>query len=238
MSNSLDARNTPEALVGDMPVFAALSAIKEEAENPLHDTDPEKQHERMVTLFEDAVAAVLYTMVGDQSLPEPTRKALRNKMLANDQVRFKAERIKARKSALAAVNPKEAKKKAKMAKRTRKLQASELTDPITTGDDESTEDDTPKAVVVHAPAPVRLSGAPKAYIDVPAGSWWDPGFMTAAINAHLAAPRAAAPAAAALPAAHAPLPVPWWVGVPVPAAQAAQAANIHNEVVDLVDGSD
>ena len=40
MSNSLDARNTPEALVGDMPVFAALSAIKEEAENPLHDTDP------------------------------------------------------------------------------------------------------------------------------------------------------------------------------------------------------
>ena len=84
MSNSLDARNTPEALVGDMPVFAALSAIKEEAENPLHDTDPEKQHERMVTLFEDAVAPVLYTMVGDQSLPEPTRKALRNKMLAKE----------------------------------------------------------------------------------------------------------------------------------------------------------
>ena len=232
MSNSLDIRNTPEALVGDMPVFAALSAIKEEAENPLHDTDPEKQHDRMVTLFEDAVGAMLYTMVGNQSLPESTRKALRNKMLANDQVRFKAERIKARKSALAAVNPKEARKKAKMAKRTRKLQVGELTDPITSGDDESTEDETPKAVV-HAPAPVRLSGAPKAYIDVPAGSWWDPGFMTAAINAHLAAPRAAPPAAAALPA-QAPLPVPWWVGVPVPAAQAAN----NNEVVDLVDDSD
>ena len=235
MSNSLDARNTPEALVGDMPVFAALSAIKEEAENPLHDTDPEKQHERMVTLFEDAVAAVLYTMVGDQSLAEPTRKALRNKMLANDQVRFKAERIKARKSALAAVNPKEAKKKAKMAKRTRKLQASELTDPITTGDDESTEDDTPKAVV-HAPAPVRLSGAPKAYIDVPAGSWWEPGFISAAVHAQTNVRLGLQ--SGALPAAHAPLPVPWWVGVPVPAAQAAQAANIHNEVVDLVDGSD
>ena len=232
MSNSLDIRNTPEALVGDLSVFAALSAIKEEAENPLHDTDPEKQNDRMMTLFEDVVSIVLYKLVGDQSLPGPTRKSLRKNMLANDQVRFKAERIKARKSALAVVNPKEARKKAKMAKRTRKLQAGELTDPITSGDDESTEDETPKAVV-HAPAPVRLSGAPKAYIDVPAGSWWDPGFMTAAINAHLAAPRAAPPAAAALPA-QAPLPVPWWVGVPVPAAQAAN----NNEVVDLVDDSD
>jgi len=189
-----------------------------------------------VTLFEDAVAAVLYTMVGDQSLPEPTRKALRNKMLANDQVRFKAERIKARKSALAAVNPEEAKKKAKMAKRTRKLQASELTDPITTGDDESTEDDTPKAVVVHAPAPVRLSGAPKAYIDVPAGSWWEPGFISAAVHAQTNVRLGLQ--SGALPAAHAPLPVPWWVGVPVPAAQAANINNEKVEVVDLADDSD
>ncbi len=267
----------PDALVGDLSVFATLSAIKEEAEKSLHDMDPGKQHERMVTLFENAVSTVLYTLVGDQSLPCPMRKTLRSRMLANDQVSVKAERARARKNALAVVNPKETKKQAKVAKRARKIrgiEARELTEPLTylrrkqhrprggqvracpapapaptvapapaLADNESSNDGGAASLAsfVHFPAPAPAPST--ATVEVPAGSWWKPDFIAAAVHAQtntrlgLSARAPARAAPAALPV-HGPLPVPWWVGVPVPAAQAAAQAAANNEVVDLIGDSD
>ena len=243
MSSNLDIRNMPDNLVGNFSVFAALSAVKEEAEHPLYvrKADAKLQDTRMLSMYEDVVAAVVCSLEGAQQIAKATKKALRAKMLSNDKVRFKNEKrekrqrkwkaqYNAERKKLADARKSAAARKAAAAPPRRRrtwVQEDSDTMPVENSESSDKEDDVNKTMTLTS-ACARLASLvrPTAPVVLP---WWvnvpPPGVPT-----HPVQP--AAPVAA-------PLPLPWWVNVPPPAvAPAHTQAQPAATVVNLLSDSD
>ena len=228
----------PDMLVGNFTVFAALSAVREEAKNPLYvrKANAKMQDERMVSLYEDVVAAVVCSLEGAQKIAKAAKKALRVKMMSNDKVRMQNEKAMKRVNVWKADNAAKRKQLADARKhaaasgaagaprrrrRTWVQEKSGESDTVAVDDgDESTDNDEKKKVREFGLAATCAKLGSLVRHAPPAGARVQP-----------MAPR---PSAGNIP----PLPIPWWVNLPVPAPAPAPAPAPTIIALDLSNDTD